>query len=196
MAILDPKTFEEAVASATRLETLDRSKTGSKITGAVVEVVVEEEEKEVDPMSELLDRFGLVLARLETLPPPAPPGQPAPKNKNVQRTEEQPTQFYQNRNYQNRPKESYRAPAAGGRGRGPGPEQRMFGNAPGNGGGYFKRDGFKKYDRSEYCLAHQMYGHATDSCSWLKGKLKEIGPPERFQRKPFKPSSERREQGN
>ena len=54
VAILDPKTFEEAVASATRLETLDRSKTGSKITGAVAELVEEEEErKEPDPMNEM-----------------------------------------------------------------------------------------------------------------------------------------------
>ena len=57
VAILDPKTFEEAVASATRLETLDRSKTGSKINGAVAALVEEEERKEPDPMNEMLEIF-------------------------------------------------------------------------------------------------------------------------------------------
>ena len=76
--------------------------------------------------------------------------------------------------------------------------QQKVDGAPGNGGSYFRKDGYKKfdYDRSKYCLAHQTYDHATDSCTWLKGKLKDIGPPERVQKKEFKPSSEKREQGN
>ena len=113
VAILDPKTFEEPAASATQLETLDRSKTGSKITGAVAELV-QEEIKELAPMNELLDRFGVVLARLENLPPP-PQAQTATGNKNIPQAKGRPTQFYQNKNYQARPSGPNQAPAAGGR---------------------------------------------------------------------------------
>ena len=54
------------MASATRLETLDKTRTTGKITGAAAEV--KEESKEGDPVSKLVDRFGVVLARLETMP--------------------------------------------------------------------------------------------------------------------------------
>ena len=58
---MDPKTFEEAVSSATRLETLERTKVPGKITGAAAEV--KEESKQNDPVTKLIDRFGIVLAR-------------------------------------------------------------------------------------------------------------------------------------
>ena len=192
VAILDPKTFEEAVPSATRLETLDRSKSGSKITGAVAELV-EERRKEPDPMNEMMERFGVVLARLETLPPP-PQAQPAAGQKNFQRAKGGPTQFYQNKNYPARYNGLNRPPAAGGRGRGQDMGQRKVGGAPGYQGNYFRRDGYKKfdYDRSKYSLAHQTYGHATDSCRVLK----DMGHPDREPKKEFKPSSEKRDQGN
>ena len=54
------------MASATRLETLDKTRTTGKITGAATEV--KEESKEGDPVSKLVDRFEVVLARLESMP--------------------------------------------------------------------------------------------------------------------------------
>ena len=66
VAIIDPKTFEEAVASATRLKTLKKTRVTGKITGAAAEV--KEESKESDPVTELVDRFRIVLARLENMP--------------------------------------------------------------------------------------------------------------------------------
>ena len=35
----------------------------------------------------------------------------------------------------------------------------------------------KTFNPEKFCIAHQNYGHATDDCSWLKGKLKELPPP-------------------
>ena len=197
VAILDPKTFEEAVASATRLETLDRSKTNTKITGAVAEVTGAEDKKETNPMNEMIDRFGVVLARLETLPPPAPTPTDA-RNKNFQRGRGRPTAFFPSKNYPPRTDNQAREPGAAPVGRGQEQGQPRGGAALGNRGGYYKRGSYRKfdYDRSKYCLAHQTYGHATDSCSWLKGKLKQMGPPERAEKKEFVPSSERREPGN
>ena len=31
-------------------------------------------------------------------------------------------------------------------------------------------------DGTPYCIVHEVYGHPTDSCNWLKGKLKDIKP--------------------
>ena len=107
VGIMDPKTFEEAVASATRLETLEKTRATGKITGATVEV--KEESKESDPVSELVDRFGIVLARLESMPQqnnnPGTSG-----SRYNQLGQDKPRQQYQNKNYQSRP--NTRAPAA------------------------------------------------------------------------------------
>ena len=54
------------MALATRIETLDRSKSTSNISGAAVEI--KEDDKEADPVTELIDRFRLVLATLESTP--------------------------------------------------------------------------------------------------------------------------------
>ena len=43
------------------------------------------------------------------------------------------------------------------------------------------KGGFKKlaHEKSNWCIAHEAYSHTTDSYYWLKGNLKEIGPPEK-----------------
>ena len=63
VAIQDPKTFEEAVAIATRLESLDRVKP-SKITLNLMGTEQETEESQVEGVTKL----GLVLACIESSP--------------------------------------------------------------------------------------------------------------------------------
>ena len=96
VAIMDPKTFEEAVASATRLETLERTKVPGKITVAAAEV--KEESKQNDPVTELVDRFGIVLATLESMPPQGKKTD-APGGRYNQRGQDKPRQQWQNKNY-------------------------------------------------------------------------------------------------
>ena len=38
---------------------------------------------------------------------------------------------------------------------------------------------FKKtpFNPEKFCITHQNYGHATDDCAWLKGRLEELLPP-------------------
>ena len=95
VAIMDPKAFEDAIASAIRLETLDKTRTSGKIVGAAAEI--KEESKEIDPVNELVYRFGVVLARLENMPPQNKnPG--APGNRYNQRGQDKPRQQYKNIN--------------------------------------------------------------------------------------------------
>ena len=115
VAILDPKTFEEAVASATRIETLDRTKSSGKLTGAPAEI--KEEPKEPDPVTKLMDRFGVVLARLETMPQQNQHSVNC-KNKNAQRGRGRQQQFYQNKTFQSKSGSPSQTATAGGEGKG------------------------------------------------------------------------------
>ena len=40
-----------------------------------------------------------------------------------------------------------------------------------------KKNGTMFKKTKKFCIAHQNYGHATDDCSWLKGRLNELPPP-------------------
>ena len=111
VAIMDPKTFEDAVAFATRIQTLDKTRTSGKITGAAAEV--KEESKDIDTVNESVDRFGVVLARLESMTPQNKnPG--APGSRYNQRGQDKPRQQWQNKNYQGRPDNGPQAATAGG----------------------------------------------------------------------------------
>ena len=89
--------FEEAVVSATRLETLDNTRATGEITGTAAKV--SEESKASDPVNELVDRFGIVLARLESMPQQNKnPGTSG--NRYNQQAQDKPRQQYQNKNYQ------------------------------------------------------------------------------------------------
>ena len=35
----------------------------------------------------------------------------------------------------------------------------------------------KTFNPDKFCIAHHADGHATDDCSWLKGKLKDVSMP-------------------
>ena len=138
-------TFEEAVASATRLETLERTKVPGKITGAAAEV--KEESKQNDQVTELVDRFGIVLARLESMPPQ---GKKTGEN-------------YQSRPYPRAPA----AEAAGGEGKTRELSTKEAEETTKNKEGYsYKGNNYRRweYDRRKYCIAHQKAGHATESC--------------------------------
>ena len=96
VALLDPKIFKVAVASATRLEALDKTRTTGTITGAAAEV--KEESKASDCVNELVDRFGVVLARLESMPQQNKnPG--TSRNRYNQRGQDKPRQKYQSYYY-------------------------------------------------------------------------------------------------
>ena len=93
------------MASATRLETLERTKVPGKITGAAAEV--KEESKQNDPVTELVDRYGIVLARLESMPPQGKKtGAPGGRYNQWGQDRQQ----WQSKNYQSGP--NPRAPAA------------------------------------------------------------------------------------
>ena len=68
VAIMDPKTFTEAVDCATRLESLDKGKAGSKVSNAVSELGGNDEESGETSLESVNERFGIVLARLEAAP--------------------------------------------------------------------------------------------------------------------------------
>ena len=130
---MDQKTFEEAVASATRLKTIEKTRVTGKITGAAAEV--KEESKESDPVTELVDRFGIVLARLENMPQQGKnPGAFGRRYK--QRGQDKPRQQYQNKNYQSRPTTGAPAAAAGGEGKGQELSTKEIGETPKNKEGY------------------------------------------------------------
>ena len=67
VAIQDPKTFEEGVAIATRLESLDRVKP-SKVTLNLMGTEQETEGSQVEGVTMLVEKLGLVLARIESSP--------------------------------------------------------------------------------------------------------------------------------
>ena len=67
VAIQDPKTFEEAVDIATRLESLDRVKP-SKVTLNLMGTEQQTEGSQVGGVTMLVEKLGLVLARIESSP--------------------------------------------------------------------------------------------------------------------------------
>ena len=73
VAIQDPKTFDEAVATATRLGSLDKTKPG-KVTLNLMGVESESETESLEGAAGIVDRLGMVLARIEAAPwKPKPP---------------------------------------------------------------------------------------------------------------------------
>ena len=170
VAIMDPKTFEEAVNSATRIESLDRGKTGSKISGAAAEVV-ENPDKGKEGLGDLVEKFGLVLARLETAPwqnrPPSTEAKsdPPQRGRGRGRPNQQSSGSDQNRAGGTVRSEPYNRGRGRGRGRG------GRGNGRGSGEAKFA------YDENKYCICHKTHGHSTDSCYWLVKTLKETQPP-------------------
>ena len=151
VAIMDPKMFEEAVASATRLETLEKTRATGKIMGATAEV--KEESKQSDPVSEFVDRFGMVVARLESMPQ---------QNKNPgtsgsrynQRGQDKSMQQYQNKNYQSRPNTGGPAAPAGGEGKGQELSAKETGETPKIKEGYSYKG--NNYLRWEYDINMQI----------------------------------------
>ena len=192
---MDPKTFEDAVASATRLETLDKTRSSGKIMGAAAEI--KKEIKENDPVNELVARFGVVLARLENMPQQNKnPGVPGVRYN--QWGHGKPMQPYQNKNFQNVPDNSVQTATAGSEEKGQELEPKEMSEAQKKKEGYFRGDNYRRwdYDRRKYCMAHQKVGHSTDSCAWLKDRLQEIPPPEKTPKRVYKTCYGRKDQGN
>ena len=167
MAIQDPKTFNEAVATATRLESLDKTKPG-KVTFNLIGVESESETESLEGPAGIVDRLGMVLARIEA----------APWNQNPNRQKEQNRQGQKGYTHAEGSKK-------GGQQGGKADEttktrDQTFRNTE-KGFDQNKKKGtmFKKtpFNPKKFCIAHQNYGHATDNCSWLKGRLKELPPP-------------------
>ena len=67
VAIQDPKTFEEAVATATCLESLDRVKPG-KVSLNLMDTERETEGSQIEGMTAIVEKLGVVLARIEASP--------------------------------------------------------------------------------------------------------------------------------
>ena len=167
MAIQDPKTFDEAVGTATpRLESLDKTKPG-KVTLNLIDVESESETEQLEGATGIVERLAMVLARIEA----------APWNQNPNRQKEQ-----------NRQGQKGFAQLEGSK-KG-GQQGGKTGETAKSGGQTFKNSekGFDKnkkkgtafrktpFNPEKFCIAHQNYGHATDDCSWLKGRLKELPP--------------------
>ena len=171
VAIMDPKTFTEAVDCATRLESLDKGKARSKISNAVSELGGNDEESGEASLESVNERFGIVLARLEAAPwfqkPRQGQGEPAQTSSGYRQQGYERKAGYDNqkggRNPDQRPKTG-KAQGAQAKGK--------TGDQPA-----FKRERQKlTYDESKYCIIHQQHGHATDACLWLKNRLKEKNP--------------------
>ena len=170
VAIQDPKTFEEAVATATRLESLDRVKP-SKVTLNLMGTEQEAEGGQVEGVTMLVEKLGLVLARIES----------SPWNKGPNRPKEQQS---------SQPDKGYRQSEGGAKTGQTGDRSKAMAKTSGQN---YREDGkslnqegkkgttFEKipYNPDRFCVAHQSYGHSTDECSWLKARLKEIPPPDK-----------------
>ena len=189
VAIMDPKTFTEAVDCATRLESLDKGKAGSKISNAVSELGGNDEESGETSLESVNERFGIVLARLEAAPwfqkPRQGQGEPAQTSSGYRQQGYERKAGYDNqkggRNPDQRPKTG-KAQGAQVKGE--------MGDQPA-----FKRERQKlTYDESKYCIIHQQHGHATDACLWLKNRLKE--KPPRMYKDDRERKGENKEQGN
>ena len=163
MAIQDPKTFDEAVATVTRLESLDKTKPG-KVTLNLTES--EHETESLEGAAGIVERLGMVLARIEA----------SPWNQNPNRQKEQSRQGQ--KGYA-QAEGSKKGSQQGGK---TGEANKTRDQTSRNEKGFDqKKKGtmFKKtpFNPEKFCIAHQNYGHATDDCSWLKGRLKELPPP-------------------
>ena len=189
VAIMDPKTFTEAVDCATRLESLDKGKAGSKISNAVSELGGNDEESGETSLESVNERFGIVLARLEAAlwfqKPRQGQGEPAQTSSGYRQQGYERKAGYDNqkggRNPDQRPKTG-KAQGAQAKGE--------MGDQPA-----FKRERQKlTYDESKYCIIHQQHGHATDACLWLKNRLKE--KPPRMYKDDRERKGENKEQGN
>ena len=189
VAIMDPKTFTEAVDCATRLESLDKGKAGSKVSNAVSELGGNDEESGETSLESVNERFGIVLARLEAAPwfqkPRQGQGEPAQTSSGYRQQGYERKAGYDNqkggRNPDQRPKTG-KAQGAQVKGE--------MGDQPA-----FKRERQKlTYDESKYCIIHQQHGHATDACLWLKNRLKE--KPPRMYKDDRERKGESKEQGN
>ena len=171
VAIQDPKTFDEAVATATRLESLDREKT-TKVSLNMMGSEHEREEDPIEGMVGMIEKLGVVLARIES----------APWNRNPNRAKEQ--QNRQGTKGISQAESSTQRGQEGTKGNAmvktTGPAFREAGKGPEQDkkkdyrGVPYKRS---VYSPDKFCIAHQTYGHFTDECSWLKAKLKDIPPP-------------------
>ena len=168
VAIQDPKTFEEAVAIAARLESLDRVKP-SKVTLNLMGTEQEAEGNQMEGVTMLVEKLGLVLARIDS----------SPWNKGPNRSQDQ--QNNQSDKGYRQTEGNAKGGQAGGRpktrAKTSGQNYREDGKGTdqeGKKGGTLKKT---PYNPARFCIAHQSYGHSTDECSWLKAKLKEIPPP-------------------
>ena len=164
VAIQDPKTFDEAVPTTTCLESLDKIKPG-KVTLNLIGV--ESETEQLEGATEIVERLGMVLARIEA----------APWNQNPNRQKEQ------NR----RGQKGFVQSEGNEKGGQQGGKTRETATSGGQtfknsekGFDQNKKNGmaFRKtpFNPEKFCIAHQKDGHATDDCSWLKGRLKELPP--------------------
>ena len=149
VAIQDPKTFDEAVANATSLESLDKTKPG-KVTLNLIES--EHETESLEGVPGIVERLGMVLARIEA----------APWNQNPNRQKEQGRQG----------QKGY-AMAEGSKmgsqqgGKTVEANKTRHQTSRNEKGFDQKKNGmmFKKtpFNTEKFCI----YGHATDDCSWL-----------------------------
>lgn len=173
VAIQNPKTFEEAVAIATRLESLDKNKSGKLSLNAMSsESPIKEppvEEPEVGDMVKAVERLSVVLARIEG----------APWNKNPGNTDSQ-ADARSSRGYGGN--RAYQKPNQGGA-KPKEPSKDASASADtgqkASSGGNKKRYPYKKteFNPDKFCMAHQKPGHNTDECVWLKERLKKMSPP-------------------
>ena len=122
-------------------------------------------------MNELVDRFGVVLARLENMQPQNKnPGTPGVRYN--QWGQDKPRQQYQSKNFQDGSDKSAQAATSGNGEKGHELDIKETGETPKNKEGYYRGDGYRRwdYDRSKYCIAHQKAGHSTESCAGLKDR--------------------------
>ena len=129
---------------------------------------VESETDSLEGAAGIVDRLGMVLARIEA----------APWNQNPNRQKEQ------NRQGQKGYTHAEGNQKGGQQGGKIGDttktrDQTFRGTEKGFDQNKKKVAMFKKtpFNPERFCIAHQNYGHATDNCSWLKGRLKEPPPP-------------------
>ena len=151
VAIQDPKTFDEAVATATRLESLDRAKP-TKVSLNVMGSEHEREEDPKDAMVGVVEKLGVVLARIES----------APWNRNPNLAKDQ--QSRQGTKGTSQAESSTQRGQEGTKGnakaKNTGPVYRDAGKGP---------EPDKKEDYPDkFCIAHQTYGHSTDPLPNLK----------------------------
>ena len=127
---------------------------------------MKEESKESDPVNELVDRFGVVLARLKSMPQQNKnPGTSG--NRYNQRGQDKPRQQSQSKNYQGGPNTGAQEATAGSEEKGQELDVKETGGTPKNMEGYYyKGNSYRRwdYERCKYCIVHQKAGHSTELC--------------------------------